>query len=312
MSQPFSIESLTTDPVEPCPLCGGTEMFTDFDNGEEVCIGCGCVLNDSVLSRRSVGFNSLGGDFSSVDTRRHGSGSRPSVYDRGLNTVVGGNRDAYGVPLRQETVNDMRRLQRQDNRSKVNESTMRNLSVAMAELDRLISALHLPNSVKEDSAVLYRQALSRDLVRGRSIDSFVAASIYAICRLMDIPRPLKTVCELSKRSHKEVSMTYRLLLKELDLKPPLDNPFKYVSKLANVLEIPRQTERRAIGILEEATAKRALVGKDPRGVAAAALYLASELNGERVVQRRVARAAETTEVTLRNRYRGLKKALSIV
>jgi transcription initiation factor TFIIB len=189
---------------------------------------------------------------------------------------------------------------------------MRNLSVAMAELDRLSYALNLSDNVKEGAATLYRKALTLDLVRGRSIDAFVAASLYAACRLLQVPRPLSLVCDESKRTRKEVSMTYRLLLTELDLKPPIDSPFKYVSVLAHDLEISRPTERRAVTLLEEAKAKKGLIGKDPRGLAAAALYLACELNGERVVQRRVAKRAETTEVTLRNRYRGLKKVLGIV
>jgi len=103
-----------------------------------------------------------------------------------------------------------------------------------------------------------------------------------------------------------------MMLKELKLKVPVDNPLIYVTGLANKLNIGRLTELKAVEILEEAKKRRALMGKDPRGVAAAALYLASELRGERVVQRKVSKAAETTEVTLRNRYRGLKQALSIV
>ena len=247
-----------------------------------------------------------------IGRSHHGSGARESVFDKGLNTFINGTRDANGSQLPQETVQEMRRLQRQDNRSKVNDSTFRNLSVAMAELDRLSSVLSLPVAVKEDAAVLYRRALKKDLIRGRSIDAFVAASLYAACRVLAIPRPLKTVVDESKRTHKEVSMTYRMMLKELNLKVPVDNPLIYVTGLANKLNIGRQTELKAIDILTEAKRLRALAGKDPRGVAAAALYLASELRGERVVQRKVSKAAETTEVTLRNRYRGLKKALSIV
>ena len=309
MSQHFSIELLTVESETPCPLCEGVKIVTDVYNGEEICPDCGCVLNDTSFNRGKgeLVYSSNGGD-----PRSHGAVSRPSVFDRGLNTFINGNRDAMGTSLSGKTIQHMRRLQRQDNRSKVNESAMRNLSVAMAELDRLVSSLNVSSNVKEDAAVIYRRALTLDLVRGRSIDSFVAASIYAACRMLGVPRPLKLVCSLSKRADKEVSMTYRLLLKELDLKPPVDDPLKYVSMLASLLDINRVTERKAIEILEEATKKRALTGKDPRGVAAAALYLASELQGEKIVQRNVAKAAETTEVTLRNRYRGLKKALNIV
>ncbi len=315
MSQLFLTDLLET---ESCPDCDNAEVITDVYSGEEVCTGCGCVLNNLVLSQSREGFYSTGmissGDARryGTDARRHGSGSRASLFDKGLNTFINGTRDAYGTPLSRETIQDMRRLQRQDNRSKVNESIMRNLSVAMAELDRLTSALSLPVTVKEEAAVIYRRALKSDMIRGRSIDSFVAASLYAACRVLGVPRPLKTVADESKRSHKEVSMTYRMLLTKLGLKVPIDNPLMYVSKLAHSLEIPRPTELHAVDILTEAKTKHALTGKDPRGVAAAALYLASELAGERVVQRRVAKAAETTEVTLRNRYRGLKKALNIV
>lgn len=310
MSQLFLTEPLTLSIQEPCPLCEADEKVTDLYTGEEICTSCGCVLNDKPLNRGKDMINYTGRN--EVDKRRHGTGSRPSIYDKGLNTFINGNKDAYGTPLRQEKITEMKRLQRQDNRSKINESVMRNLSVAMAELDRMCSALNLSRNVKEDAAVIYRRALKKDLVRGRSIDAFVAASIYTSCRLRNIPRPLKTVCEESKRTYKEVSMTYRFLLKELNIKTPLDSPVKYIPSIASRLDIPAQTERKACDLLQAAKKRKALMGKDPRGVAAAALYLASELNGEKIVQRNVAKVAETTEVTLRNRYRGLKKALNIV
>lgn len=311
MSHLFLTEPLTIEAPEKCPNCNGIKRITDLYNGEEVCTNCGCVLNDMVLNR-GMEAQKYASDQHTVDHRRHGAGIRLTIFDKGLNTIINGNRDAAGTQLNQDTLQSMRRLQRQDNKSKLNESVMRNLSVAMAEFDRLSYVLNLPESVKEGAATLYRRALTLDLIRGRSIDAFVAACIYASCRLFQVPRPLSLVCDESKRTQKEVSMTYRLLLSELHLKPPIDSPFKYVSNLASTLEISRPTERQAITILEQARKRKALTGKDPRGLAAAALYLACELRGERVVQRNVAKAAETTEVTLRNRYRGLKKALGIV
>lgn len=310
MSQHFLTEPLTFEPTTPCPLCNGEETITDILNGEEICVNCGCVLNDISINR---GVNGLNYHHEKTgDTRRHGTGTRASVYDKGLNTFISGNKDFYGTPIKQETMKEMRRLQKQDNRSKINESAMRNLSIAMAELDRLSTTLNLPDYVREYAAVIYRRALKKDLIRGRSIDSFVAASIHVACRMHSIPRPLTTISDESKRLYKEVSMTYRMLLEELDLKPPIDKPLKYIPEMASKLGISRPTERKAVELLLKAGKTKALSGKDPRGVAAAALYLASELNGEKVVQTIIAKAAETTEVTLRNRYRGLKKALSIV
>jgi len=310
MSQHFLTEHLIVEEVEPCPLCNGTNKVTDMYSGEVVCTNCGCVLNNTPMNRGVNGENYY--HQRDNNTRRHGQGMRPSVYDKGLNTRITGKKDAFGVPIKQEDMKRLGRLKKHDNRSKTNESVMRNLAVAMAELDRLCTVLNLPDYMKEYAALIYRSALSKDLIRGRSIDAFVAASIYAACRMKNLPRPLKTVADESKRLHKEVSMTYRMLLEELELRPPIDKPFKYVPKLAAKLDIPRPTELKAMELLRDAEEGKFLAGKDPRGVAAAALYLASTLNGEKVVQSKIARAAETTEVTLRNRYRGLKKALEIV
>ncbi|MEX0765147.1 MAG: TFIIB-type zinc ribbon-containing protein [Nitrosopumilaceae archaeon] len=47
------------------------------------------------------------------------------------------------------------------------------------------------------------------------------------------------------------------------------------------------------------------------GLATAALYVACVLNGESKTQKDVAEAAGITEVTIRNRYKGLKLALKL-
>ena len=52
-------------------------------------------------------------------------------------------------------------------------------------------------------------------------------------------------------------------------------------------------------------------GRGPTGVAAAALYIASVLLGERKTQRDVADIAGVTEVTIRNRYKELAEKLDI-
>lgn len=307
MHQPFSTDSLVSEVTDPCPLCGGDTRVTDLYTGEVICTTCGCVLNELILSRRVIYFDGADGS----DGRRHGVGLRQSIYDTGLNTVIRGNKDGYGVTLSKETVSNMHRLQRHDMKSKVNDSVQRNLSAAMAEMDRMCTVLHLPLTVKEGAAHLYRKTLKRDLIRGRSIDSFVAACIYATCRLHEIPRPLSLVVEESKREYDEVSMTYRFIVRELKLKMPLDDPFKYIPKLASKLGLSRQVELLAVDYLQKSRDKGVLMGKDPRGLCAASLFLASLSLGERVVQRQLAKACETTEVTLRNRYREMAKALDI-
>ncbi|MBN2335970.1 transcription initiation factor IIB [Candidatus Bathyarchaeota archaeon] len=300
-------ERIDAQEESSCTVCGGTRIISDNVTGERVCGECGMVLNDTVMDTGPEYrvFNLQEAN----DRRRTGTGYRLSIYDKGLSTVIKGDRDAQGNRLDQETQRRMRRLQRQDNRSKVNETHTRNLSIAMAELDRMSSDLHLPKNVKEEAAHIYRRSLKEDLIRGRSIDAFVAASLYAACRLLKVPRPLKMISKASTREHSEVAMTYRLLLKELNIKPPIDGPYKFVPSIASKLKIRQPTERLAVEILRKVDERKGLMGKDPRGLAAAALYMACQENDDRRVQRVIAEAAGTTEVTLRNRYRGLKAVL---
>jgi len=52
-------------------------------------------------------------------------------------------------------------------------------------------------------------------------------------------------------------------------------------------------------------------GKDPAGLAAVAIYVASLLENERRTQKGIAQVAQVTEVTVRNRYKELMKELGI-
>ena len=110
---------------------------------------------------------------------------------------------------------------------------------------------------------------------------------------------------------KAVAKCYRLLVRELDLRMPVVDPVKCISKIATAVEISMITQQRAIRIMNEAKKKGLVMGKDPMGLAAASLYLACVLEGEKKTQKEIAEVANVTEVTVRNRYKGLEKALSL-
>jgi transcription initiation factor TFIIB len=290
-----------------CSRCGSENLILDLAAGEEICGDCGLVIADDIIDSGPEwrAFTSA----EKATRPRAGMGSSYTIYDVGLSTNFNSNRDAKGNRLDPDMRNKMKKLKRYDTRSKMDDTWGRNLSIAMAELDRLSVLLHIPKPTKEQAAIIYRKALKEDLIRGRSIDAFVAASLYAACRIQRIPRPLKTISKASTREHSEVSRTYRLLLKELKLKMPIDDPMKFVTGIASKLKIRRDTEQKAIDILRTARERYGLSGKDPRGIAAAALYMACIENNDKRIQKDVAAAAGTTEVTLRNRLRGLESVL---
>ncbi len=287
-----------------CERCEGTNIIIDHEAGEEICGNCGLVLNDNAIN--------MGPEWRAFSHEEANSRSRTGmatsyvIYDKGLSTVLTGFRDGNGKKLKGETIQTMNRLRKYDNRSKMDETRRRNLSIAMGELDRMSDALHLPQSIKERSAIMYRKALKADYIRGRSIDAFVGACIYVVCRQSGLPRQLKEISTLSKREHSEIARTYRFLLREMGLKMPIDDPFKFIPKMASRLELRVETEHRAVEILRSVKKLQGLSGKDPKGVAAAAIYKACMENSDKRVQKIVAEAAGTTEVTLRNRLKGFE------
>jgi transcription initiation factor TFIIB len=296
--------------VSHCPECGSDQLVEDYDQGELICQACGLVLTDHALNRGPEwrAFTKEEKD----ERGRVGIPTSYSIHDKGLSTVIDRvNRDAYGRQLPLSTRLQMLKLRKWQIRTRVHSSADRNLAQAMAELDRLTDKLHIPAPIKERAAVVYRKALDSGLVRGRSIAAIAAAALYAACRSSETPRTLKEVSSASRIRKKDVARCYRLLLRELDIKMPVEDPVRCISKIANRVGIATQTERRGIKILEEAKRKGIVAGKDPMGLAAAALYVACVLEGERKTQKEIAEVANVTEVTVRNRYKGLKDALGL-
>jgi len=105
---------------------------------------------------------------------------------------------------------------------------------------------------------------------------------------------------------KDVSRTYRLLVREFGLKMPIDDPIKFVPRLASTLKISLDSDKRTVEILRDAAKRRIHVGKDPRSMAAAALNLACKSNYEKVTQKRVADEAGDSTVSMKNRLRELE------
>ena len=291
-----------------CPECGSRKIIQDGGSGEAVCEGCGLVIADPIIN--------TGPEWRAYNPKERQKRTRVglpmsfSLPDKGLSTMIGPlGRDALGKRIPQETKHKMIRLKRWDNRSMRHASENRNLSQAMRELQKISDKLHVPSIVQERAALIYRKALRNGFVRGRSISSMILGSFYAACRLTQTPRTLGDVARHSPIDKKEIARCYRLLIKELNLRMPVPKAKLRVPKIASEVDLGEKTQRMAIEILDEAERLKTTAGKDPMGMAAAALYLACVMNGERRTQKDIAKASGVTEVTIRNRYKDMKRVL---
>ncbi len=203
------------------------------------------------------------------------------------------------------------RLRKWQQRIRVENAAERNLAFALSELDRLAVANNLPRTVKETAAKIYRKAVSKNLIKGRSVESVGAAAIYSACRMCGVPRTLDEIADSSRISKKELGKTYRYLSRGLKFNLLPAKPQDYVQRYGTKLKLSEKSKLAAIKLLEEASEKELLSGLGPSGVSAAAIYIAADLNGEHRSQSQVAKVADISEVTLRCRYKKLAEAMGI-
>ena len=297
-------------PKESCPRCGQGKLVTDNESGEMCCSKCGFVITEK-LQESGPEWRSFTQD-EHGDRARAGAPTSLTMHDMGLATIINPtNKDASGRPLTASMKSTIERLRTWDNRSQVHEPVDRNFRQAFSELNRLKDKLALSDAVIEKAAYIYRKALDKGLVRGRSISALMASALYAACRDTATARNLKDVEQAANIKRKDIARCYRLLVKELDLRMPVTDSIQCVARIASRIGTAERTKRHAIQVLNEARENEVSAGKDPMGMAAAALYLACVKHGEDKTQRDIAEAANVTEVTIRNRYKGLKESLNI-
>ena len=287
-----------------CPRCGKKPILVDTETGELICGRCGYVVSER-LEDSGPEWRSFTDD--KTNKARTGAGTSLTIHDHGLATVINPiNIDSIGKPLPYSMKKTFERLRVWDSRSQANEPIDRNLRHALSELGSMKDKLALSDPVVEKAAYIYRKALEKKLVRGRSITALMAASLYAACRDTETPRTLNDITGAINVKRKELACCYRLLVKELGLKMPVVDSVQCIARIASNVGLSEKTKRYAVKILKKAEQNGISAGKDPMGMAASALYISIRRMGMNCSQKIIAQAAGVTEVTLRNRCKGLK------
>ncbi|WP_129114835.1 transcription initiation factor IIB [Halegenticoccus tardaugens] len=289
-----------------CPECGG-HVIADEGRGETVCADCGLVVEEDSVDRGPEwrAFNASEKDQKS----RVGAPTTNTMHDKGLSTNIDWrNKDAYGNSLGSRQRQKMQRLRKWNERFRTRDSKERNLKQALGEIDRMASALGLPENVRETASVIYRRALNDGLLPGRSIEGVATACVYAAARMAGVPRSLDEITDVSRVEKSEVARTYRYVVRELSLEVQPADPEQYVPRFASSLGLSDEAEHRARQLLRNAKQKGVHSGKSPVGLAAAAVYAAALLTNEKTTQAAVSEVADISEVTIRNRYHELLEA----
>ncbi|MBN2250577.1 MAG: transcription initiation factor IIB [Candidatus Altiarchaeota archaeon] len=288
-----------------CSSCKGTKFISDYERGEVYCSKCGLVIEDTLFD---FGPEWRAFDREQLDKRaRTGGLLRYAKLGKGLTTEIDKyDRDIKGKAIPAERKAKFYRLRKWQTRSKMATSLQRNLSKALPELDRMCSYLKIPGNVKEESALLYRKCAEKGIVKGRSIESMVAAIIYLVTRKNKIPRTLEELEVASGVKKKLISGSFRKIVHEMKIKMPVTTAADYVPSLAVRLEASGETMAKAIEIVEKAKQTSVTTGKVPISVAIAALYLAADTVKDEKMKRNV-KFPGISKNTIQSRYDELLK-----
>lgn len=288
-----------------CPECASMSLSHLEEKGEVVCNNCGLVIEEKIFD--------FGQEWREMDQeqaakkRRTGAPLSYTHADKGLGTSIGNKSDIY--QLKKANKDKYFRLRKWQNN--VASAIERNLQIALAEIQRLISVLQLSKTIEEEASRIYTLAAQRGIVKGRSTETIVAAVIYIVCRNFEVPKTLDDIQTTTGIDKKEIGRNYRYVVREMNLRVTQSDPVNYISRYVSNLALSQKTHTTAIKLLEKAQRLEITSGKNPLGLAAAAIYAASKLNEEKRTQNEIASAVGVTEVTLRNRYKDFVESLKL-
>ncbi|HEY9407376.1 MAG TPA: transcription initiation factor IIB [Nitrososphaera sp.] len=279
-------------------------------SSEFVCSSCGCVADDRIFHADNAAGVLNSSEYG--DRTRTGMPESLAVHHKGLSTLIGlDDTDARGKTLEPAQKLKMQRLRTWNNRSQLNDSISRNLEKALKFLNNFGDKLYLSQAVMESAAYIYRKAALKKLAKGRSTLGLVGAALYAACRETATPKTVADVAAVCNISSKDVMAHYKLILRELSLQMPVLHGPDYVTLIANRLDLSERTKREALRIYTSVQQNRISLGKNPRALAGAVIYLASQNCNEFLRQVEICQVADISTVSLRKRCKEIKATLGI-
>ena len=300
MAHEFAVEGGDeTDATDArtCPECSGTVRMADY---ETTCTDCGLVLDEDRIDHGPE-WRSFNDD--ETDRSRVGAPRTTSRHDKGLSTDFYTDRDGHGQTLSGKKQRQLQRLRTHHSRARFDSRKERNQCYVFNEIRRMTSALGMANLVRDRACDLFRTAHKERLTKGRTLEGFATACVYATCRCLGLPWQLDDFEAVARCSRRRTKIAFDVMNDQLSLPVMPVAPRKFVPRYAAELGVSDATRRRARLLVEHYEDDGLLVGQAHAPIAAAALYLVADENGERFSQAEAARVAECCSVTIRDRYR---------
>lgn len=171
---------------------------------------------------------------------------------------------------------------------------------------RLGERLDVSEEVLRDAIEFYQTFLNSESESAHE-EMLPIAVLYIAVRQNGVPRQIDELADVADVPARHLYRTARDVSDTLHQGIPPTEPELYIGRLADEFDVATETEEAALRILTAAKADGYHVGRKPAGVAAAALYSATDAKESRtdITQRSLSEATGVHIRTIRQNYKEL-------
>ena len=279
-----------------------THIVYDDVRGEYICIDTGEVLADHIIDERYPYRTYSGEEW--LQRAHHGALTN-RVHHLGLYTDIDISKSFRSYREHRKAL----KLKRMQKSMKMNRKDEK-LVDALILMNRIAAQLELPEEVKETAGKILHKVIKGSTIRQRMILAYVIAAILTAAKMHGIPRRAKEILPMFGVPEEDYWKALAKIQFTLGSVQPLD-PRAFLQRIITNLGLSQKVYTLASRIIDVMKRRGYTEGKDPAGIAAAAVYVASIIVNEKKTQKDIAKAARVTEVTIRNRYRDIVDKLYI-
>lgn len=297
----FMFNQLILDNLEKLSSEHIHSIIYDYEKGEKFCKLCGIIVQDKIDDAElDTDFYKIKSDTNtvlphSIILNDKGMSTSIANYDTSTSKRFSNRREHNKIEFLNKIVSCSNKK--------------RNLKIVIDLLNRIKDKLSLSSVCIEEALGYYKKALSKGLIKGRSIKEMIVSCVYLTCKSSNIPRTLTEISTIVEADEIFAARCYRLLMRELKIKHVQFKPTIFIRKIADEAEISERTARESIDTLMAIQNENVFSGKNSLSIAAAILYITCRKHKQKISQARIASAANINIMTLRKRLSEVRNVI---
>ena len=300
------MSGVSDEASQRCPFCD-RGLIIDSASGELICPKCGIVVRDRAVDNHP--------EWKAIDLEdkqkrvRVGAPRTFLLHDEGLSTLVGDK--SYGSFSNFKQNYDAKKIRTTYSMIRVS-AEERSLMKLLEKIENLATKLSLPNNVAETAAYFIRSSKIKAFAKNKGQKEIAAAMVYLACRICNVNRTLKEVADFADIREKDVAKYFRALAQTFSTSVNRPRVSNYVTKLSNILYLSTKVERLALDLASKVEDSNISLGKNPAGLAASCIHIASALFDESISSEDIASELGVTPLTVRNRTKEIIQSFDVV